>query len=40
MIPIQKVRDIISKHDTLEKELSSGKIESKSFAKNQENILI
>ena len=32
MIPIQKVRDIISKHDTLEKELSSGKIDSKSFA--------
>tara|TARA_B100000941_G_scaffold177783_1_gene127360 strand:- start:832 stop:1905 length:1074 start_codon:yes stop_codon:yes gene_type:complete len=32
MIPIQKVRDIISKHDSLEKELSSGKIDSKSFA--------
>ena len=32
MIPIQKVRDIISKHDTLEKELSSGKIDPKSFA--------
>ena len=26
------MRDIISKHDTLEKELSSGKIDSKSFA--------
>ena len=26
MIPLQKVKDIISKHDNLEKELSSGKI--------------
>ncbi len=33
MIPIQKVKEIISKHDTLEKELASGKIDSKSFAK-------
>ena len=45
MIPIQKVKDIIKKHSLLEKELSSGKIESKLFAKkskeysNLENII-
>ncbi len=33
MIPIEKVRDIVAKHDNLEKELSSGKIDSKLFAK-------
>ena len=33
MIPFQKVKEIISKHKNLEKELSSGKIESKLFAK-------
>ncbi len=33
MIPLQKVKDIISKHNDLEKELSSGKIEPKLFAK-------
>ena len=33
MIPLQKVKDIISKHNNLEKELSTGKIESKLFAK-------
>tara|TARA_B100000575_G_scaffold292909_1_gene302636 strand:- start:664 stop:1740 length:1077 start_codon:yes stop_codon:yes gene_type:complete len=33
MIPIDKVKDIISKHDSLEKELSSGKIDPKLFAK-------
>ena len=33
MIPLQKVKDIISKHNDLEKELSSGKIEPKIFAK-------
>ena len=33
MIPIQKVQDIIAKHDNLEKELSSGSIDSKLFAK-------
>ena len=33
MIPIQKVKDIISKHNDLEKELSSGKVEPKMFAK-------
>ena len=33
MIPIQKVKDIISKHSNLEKELSSGSIDPKIFAK-------
>ena len=32
MIPIQKVRDLISRHSDLEKELSSGKIDKSSFA--------
>ena len=33
MIPIEKVQDIIAKHDNLEKELSSGNIDTKLFAK-------
>ena len=33
MVPIAKVKDIINKHDNLEKELSSGKIDTKLFAK-------
>jgi len=33
MVPIEKVKDIISKHDSLEKELASGNIDSKLFAK-------
>ncbi len=33
MIPLEKVKDIILKHNDLEKELSSGKIEPKMFAK-------
>ncbi|MEC7143648.1 MAG: peptide chain release factor 1 [Pseudomonadota bacterium] len=33
MIPLDKVKDIIIRHDILEKELSSGKIDSKLFAK-------
>ena len=33
MIPVDKVRDIISKHKLLEKELSSDKIDKKKFAK-------
>ena len=32
MIPVDKVREIINKHETLEKELSSGAIEKKLFA--------
>ena len=33
MVPIDKVKEIVTKHDTLEKELSSGSLESKLFAK-------
>ena len=33
MVPIEKVKDIINKHDDLEKELSSGSIDPKLFAK-------
>ena len=33
MIPIEKVQDIVAKHDNLEQELSSGKIDAKLFAK-------
>ena len=33
MIPLNKVQDLIIKHDDLEKELSSGKIDAKLFAK-------
>ena len=32
MIPVDKVREIIKKHEILEKELSSGTIEKKLFA--------
>ena len=32
MIPLNKVQNIIAKHDNLEKDLSSGKIDSKLFA--------
>ena len=33
MIPLEKVKEIISKHNQLEKELSSGNVDSKLFAK-------
>ena len=33
MVPINKVKDIITKYDSIEKELSSGNIDSKLFAK-------
>ena len=33
MVPINKVKDIIAKHDALEKEISSGSIDPKLFAK-------
>ena len=33
MIPLQKVKDIIDKHNVLEKELASGNIDPKLFAK-------
>ena len=32
MVPIEKVRDLIKRYDTLEKELSSGNIDPKLFA--------
>ena len=32
MVPIEKVKDIIKKYNTLEKELSSGKVDPKLFA--------
>ena len=37
MVPIDKVKDIISKHDILEKELASGAIEPKLFAKKSKD---
>ena len=33
MIPVEKVKKIIDRYDLLEKELSSGKFDSKLFAK-------
>ena len=33
MVPISKVKDIITKHDNLEKELSSGSVDPKLYAK-------
>ena len=33
MVPIEKVKDIIAQHDTLEKELSTGSTDPKLFAK-------
>ena len=33
MVPIEKVKDIINKHESLEKELSSGNIDPKLYAK-------
>ena len=33
MVPLDKVKDIIIKYDALEKELSSGNIDPKLFAK-------
>ena len=35
MVPLDKVKDIIGKHDLLEKELASGNIDPKLFAKIQ-----
>ena len=32
MIPFQKVRDLISRHENLEKDLSSGTVDKKKFA--------
>ena len=38
MIPLEKVKDIILRHDKLEKELSSGNINPKSYNLRFENI--
>ena len=41
MIPLQKVKDIITQHNNLESELSSGKIDPKLFeccSKNRQNL--
>ena len=38
MIPLQKVKDIIIKYDNLEKELSSGSVNPKLFAKKIKGI--
>jgi hypothetical protein len=40
MVPIEKVKDIITQHDTLEKELSSGSIDLNYLQKNLKNILV
>ena len=37
MIPINKVRDLISKHKSLENELSSGEIDKKKFAEKSKD---
>ena len=37
MVPINKVTDIITKHDALEKELSTGNIDPKLFAKKSKD---
>ena len=37
MIPVEKVKDIIAKHDDLEKELSSGNIDPKLYAKKSKD---
>ena len=39
MVPIDKVKDIVNKHDALEKELSSGNIDLNCLQKNLKNIL-
>ena len=33
MIPLQKIKDIILRHSELEKDMSSGKVDPKLFAK-------
>ena len=32
MLPLEKVRDLISKHNSLEQDLSSGSVEKKKYA--------
>ena len=38
MVPIEKVKDIINKHNTLEKELSASSVDPKLFAKKSKEI--
>ena len=33
MVPLDKVKEIVTKHDLLEKKLSSGNIDKKNYAK-------
>ena len=40
MLPIIKVKELISKHAKLEKELSSGEIDKRKFAEISKNIPI
>jgi hypothetical protein len=40
MIPLEKVQALVAKHDSLEKELSTGTIDSKHLLRNQKNIQI
>jgi len=40
MIPKEKVEAIVSKHNSIEKELSSGNVDPKSFAESQKNMPI
>ena len=40
MIPSKTIEDLISRHSTLEKELSSGEVDKKLLPKNQKNIQI
>ena len=40
MIPTKKVEQLVDKHQSLEKQLSSGDIDKKTLQKNQKNILV
>jgi len=40
MVPIKTIQDLISKHSSLEQELSSGQIEKKNMPKSQKSIQI
>ena len=40
MIPKKTIEELLTKHSSLEKDLSSGEIDKKILQKNQKNILI
>ena len=40
MIPLEKVKQIVTTYEILEKELSSGDISKKDFVKNLKDILV